>query len=58
MWAIFDIQSTLNYGPHFWKLQKCSEVFKTLGTANEMTMPSLRSRGDEIQIEQFPQHAS
>ena len=34
--AIFEIQITLNYGPHFWRLQKWSEVFKTLEKAKEM----------------------
>ena len=58
MWPIFDIQSTLNYGPHFWKLQKSRGVFKTLGNANEMAMPSLRFRGDQKQMEQFTQHPS
>jgi len=53
MWPIFYIQPTLNYGPHFWKLQKCIDVFKTLGNANEMAMPSLRLRGVEMQLEQL-----
>ena len=54
MWPIFDIQSTLNYGPHFWKLQKCREVFKTLGNAIEKARPSLGSRGVEMQMDKFP----
>ena len=58
IWGIFEIQATLNYGPHFWKLQKCSEVFKTLGNANEMAMPSLGFRGAQLQMEQFPQNLS
>ena len=58
MWPIFDIQITLNYGPHFWKLQKCIEVFKTLGKANEMVMPSLRFTGAQMQMEQCTQHSS
>ena len=30
MWANFNIQSTLNYGPHFWKLQKAERFSKLL----------------------------
>ena len=44
MWAIFEFQTTLNYGPHFWKLQKCREVSKTLGNAIENARPSMGSR--------------
>jgi len=56
MRPIFYIQSTLNYGSHFWKLQKCSEVLKTLGNANKMAMPSLGIRGVHLQMEQNFKH--
>ena len=58
MWATFEIQNTLNCGPHFYKLQKWDRVFKTLGIANELHMPSLGLRGVHLQMEQIFNHPS
>ena len=56
--AIFEIQTTLNYGPHFWKLQKWCKVFKTLGKGKELAMPSLGSRGAHVQHGKISKHLS
>ena len=53
--TIFEIQTTLNYGPHFWELEKWDKVLKTLGNGKEMAMPTLGSRGAQLQMGKIPQ---